>query len=69
MHSIALYMNATAMMGTLLKYDISADFVDFNGEIINPFPNFKGATIEVWEWIRNFIPHFMVRVITYPCRD
>ena len=23
-----------------------------------PFPNFNGATVEVWEWISNFIPHF-----------
>ena len=30
-----------------------------------PFPNFNGATVEVWEWISNFIPHF----ITYPCWD
>ena len=28
---------------------------------------FHGAAIEVWEWISNFIPHFMMDVITYPC--
>ena len=33
------------------------------------FPNFNGATFEVWEWISNFIPHFTVPVITYPCWD
>ena len=33
-------------------------------EIINPFPNFNGCTIEVWEWINNFIPHFKIDVIT-----
>ena len=22
-----------------------------------PFPNFNGCTVEVWEWINNFIPH------------
>ena len=27
-------------------------------EITYPFPNFNGATIEVWEWISNFIPQF-----------
>ena len=28
-------------------------------EIITyPFPNFKGAAVEVWEWISNHIPHF-----------
>ena len=23
-------------------------------------PNFNGATVEVWEWISNFIPHFIM---------
>ena len=36
-------------------------------EITNPFPNFNGATVEVWEWISNFIPHITKYVITYPC--
>ena len=27
-------------------------------EIINPFPNFNGYIIEVWEWINNVISHF-----------
>ena len=29
-----------------------------------PIPNFNGATVEVWEWISNFIPHFIGHVIT-----
>ena len=28
-------------------------------EITYSFPNFSSATIEVWKWIRNFIPHFL----------
>ena len=36
-------------------------------EIIHPFPN--GWTVEVWEWINDFIPHFIGHVITYPCWD
>ena len=36
-------------------------------EITYPFPNFNGATVEVWEWIYNFIPQFIMDVITYPC--
>ena len=28
-------------------------------EITNPFPNLNGGAVEVWEWISNFIPHFM----------
>ena len=37
-------------------------------EITYPFTNFNGCTVEVWEWISNFIPHFTGHVITYPCR-
>ena len=29
-------------------------------EIIYPFPNFNGCTVEVCEWICNFIPHFII---------
>ena len=35
-------------------------------EITYPFPNLIGATVEVWEWISNFTPHFTGHVITYP---
>ena len=34
------------------------------GEISYPFPNFNGGTVEVWEWLRNFIPNFIGHVIT-----
>ena len=37
------------------------------GEITYPFPNFNGATVEVWKWISNFIPQFTMDVITYQC--
>ena len=33
------------------------------------FLNFNGATVEVYEWISNYIPHFMMDVITYPYWD
>ena len=38
-------------------------------EITYSFPNLNGCTVEVWEWewINNFIPHFLVDLITYPC--
>ena len=38
-------------------------------EITHPFPNFNGATVEVWEWLSNFIPNFTMDIITYPCYD
>ena len=36
-------------------------------EIIDTFPNFNGATVEIQEWISNFIPHLVMDVITHPC--
>ena len=55
---------------TLIPSWIS-DYIHFKvwGEINYPFPNFNGATVEVWEWISNFIPHFTWHVITHPCWD
>ena len=40
-------------------------------EITYAFPNFNGATVEVWELISNFIPHFEMDVdlIACPCWD
>ena len=37
--------------------------------ITHPFPSFNGATVEVWEWISNFILYFTGHVIAYPCCD
>ena len=36
------------------------------GWISYAFPNFNSCTVAVWEWIINFIPHFILDVITYP---
>ena len=33
-----------------------------------PFPNFNGTAVEIWEWIGDFILHFIIGVITYLCR-
>ena len=38
-------------------------------EFTYPFLNFNSATVEVWEWLGNFIPHFIMDGITYPCWD
>ena len=35
-------------------------------EITYPFTNFNSATIEVWEWINNFISHFITRGQFWP---
>ena len=34
-------------------------------EITYPFPNFNGCTVEVWEWMSNFMPHLIGFVSTY----
>ena len=34
----------------------------------HPFLNFNGAAVDVWEWLRDFIPHAPGYVITYQCR-
>ena len=34
-------------------------------EIIYPFPYFKGAVVEVWEWICNFIPLSQLPTVYY----
>ena len=31
--------------------------------------NFNGCTVIVWEWLSNFILHFIMQVIPYPCWD
>ena len=33
-------------------------------EITDPFSNFKDSNVEVQEWISNFIPHFVMDVMT-----
>ena len=35
-------------------------------EITNPFPNFNGCIVEVWEWVSNFTSHFTMDVTIYP---
>ena len=46
---------------------LTSDHIHHNAwdEIIYPFPNFNGAAVEVWEWIRSFIPHLTRHVITH----
>ena len=57
------YMDSTSIPPWISNY------IQYNmwDEITYPFPNFNGATVEVWEWISDFIPHFNGRVIMYPC--
>ena len=52
-------------LGPLLTWiDLVAEWISNHihskmcGEITYPFPNLDGATVDVWEWISNFIPPF-----------
>ena len=38
-------------------------------EIAYPFPNLNDYTVDVWEGISNFIPHFIKDVQTSACWD
>ena len=38
-------------------------------EITDTAPNFNVYAVKVWEWISNFIQHFTMHMITYPCWD
>ena len=50
---------------------MESNYTHYNvrGEITYPFLYFNGATVEDYEWISNFTPHFIKHVITYPCWD
>ena len=73
--SVKAWMAACVLLGPLLlTWFIPAwisNYTHYNvwDEITYPFLNFNGATVEVSEWIGNFIPHFIGHVITYPCWD
>ena len=57
---------------TFVSEEIADIFRNYNidyivwDDITHPFPNFKGCTVEVWEWISNFIPYCARPIITYP---
>ena len=38
-------------------------------EITYQYPEFNSYIIEVWEWTSNYIPHFVMDVISYLCLD
>ena len=40
-----------------------------HSHITYPFPNFKGAAVEVWKWLRNLMPDFTGHAVTYPHWD
>ena len=59
-----LYLHGLTVIPTWMSNYIYHKVWD---EITHPFPNFNGCTVEVREWISNFIPYFTMYVITYAC--
>ena len=55
--------------GLFLIKEWKSNYIHYKvwGEITWSFPNFNAATIQVREWITNFIPHIIGHVITYLC--
>ena len=49
-----------------INFILNKDDINYKmwNEITYPFPNFNDCTVEIWEWISNFIPHFIIDVIT-----
>ena len=64
--------NPTGPIGTLLFTSFTLipawiiNYIHYKvwDDITFPFPNFNGASVEVWEWMNNIIPHFTEQVIT-----
>ena len=49
-------------------HEITYPFLNFNGhEITDPFLNFNGFTVEVYEWISNFIQHIHAGIKVKAC--
>ena len=49
------------------EYGLELYPIKARDEINYLFRKVNGATVEVWEWMSIFIPHFTVHVITHPC--
>ena len=59
-------------MDWVLEYELLDEThmpIEVGDEVIYPFPIFNGRSAEVYEWISNFIPHFILDVIIYPRWD
>ena len=57
------WLGSLTLIPALMNKHIPSKMLDV---ITYPFPNFNGSTAEVWEWISNFIPHFIMDAIIHP---
>ena len=51
----------------MVKYQYQHDEYNVWDAITYPFPYFNGCTVEIWEWISNFIPRFTELENIYSC--
>ena len=65
-HQWSLYWHGLTLIPAWISNHMLSKVWD---EITYPYPNFNGRTVEVWEWISNFITHYIMDVIAYPCWD
>ena len=61
---VPVYSYALRLIPSLISNHMLSEVWD---KIAYPFPNFNRVTLEVWEWISDFIPHLIKDVITYSC--
>ena len=57
---LTFFLNLTPWISNYIDYIVWTGFY---------YSNFNGVTIEVLEWINNFIPHNIMDIIHYPCWD
>ena len=64
-HAGNFYQHGLTLVSTRISKHMLSKVWD---KITYPFLNFNGYTVEVCDWICNFIPHIIMDVITYQCR-
>ena len=64
--SSPFYEHGSTLIPACISNHMSSKVCD---GITYSFLNFNGATVEVKEWISNFIPHIIMDVITYLYSD
>ena len=63
-HHAHIFWHMRALIRTWISNRVPLKMWD---ETTYLFPNFSGTTVEVWQAISNFISHFIMDVIIYPC--
>ena len=62
-HLGPLFQQGLTVIRAWIRYHMLSKMWD---EVIYPFPNINCFTVEVWEEIKDVVPHFMMDGITCP---